>query len=105
MSYSILKADPEELKTLDQAITDFNIKIAPELPRAELHRLDFTMKNPMGQLLGGIQSYWVNWGILHVESIYVYDDYRNQGIATALLSHIEKIVSLRRACVKMCLKV
>lgn len=91
MSYSILKADPEELKALDQAITDFNIKIAPELPRAELHRLDFTMKNPMGQLLGGIQSYWVNWGILHVELIYVYDDYRNQGIATALLSHIEKI--------------
>ncbi len=44
----------------------------------------------MGQLLGGIQSYRVNWGILHVELIYVYDDYRNQGIATMLLNHVEK---------------
>ncbi len=91
MEYSILKADPGELRELDQAITDFNIKIASELPRAEIHRLDFAVKNAMGQLLGGIQSYRVNWGILHVELIYVYDDYRNQGIATALLNHVEKI--------------
>ena len=91
MEYSILKADPGELKELDQAITDFNIKIATELPRAEIHRLDFAVKNAMGQLLGGIQSYRVNWGILHVELIYVYDDYRNQGIATALLNHVERI--------------
>jgi len=91
MEYSILKADPGELKELDQAITDFNIKIAPELPRAEIHRLDFAVKNAMRQLLGGIQSYRVNWGILHVELIYVYDDYRNQRIATALLNHVEKI--------------
>lgn len=91
MEYSILKADPGELKELDQAITDFNIKIASELPRAEIHRLDFAVKNAVGQLLGGIQSYRVNWGILHVELIYVYDDYRNQGIATTLLNHVEKI--------------
>ncbi len=91
MEYSISEADPGELKELDQAITDFNIKIVPELPRAEIHRLDFAVKNAGGRLLGGIQSYRVNWGILHVELIYVYDDYRHQGIATALLNRVEKI--------------
>ncbi len=44
MEYSISEVDPGELKELDQAITDFNIKIVPEIPRAEIHRLDFAVK-------------------------------------------------------------
>lgn len=91
MTYKILKASPQELKTLDQAITDFNIQVAPELPRAEIHRLDFSVKNENGELLGGIQAYRVNWGILHVELLYVYDIHRDQGIASMLLYHVEKI--------------
>ena len=87
----ILKATSRELKTLDQAITDFNIKVAPELPRAEIHRLDFSAKNEKDKLLGGIQAYWVNWGILHTELIYVFESYRHQGIASQLLQHIEEL--------------
>ena len=63
MTYKILQATSQELKTLDQAITDFNIRVAPGLPRAEIHRLDFSVKNENGELLGGIQAYWVNWRI------------------------------------------
>src|SRR5579872_2350595 len=91
MSYRILKANPHELKFLDQAITDFNIKVIPELPRAEIYRLDFFVKNDLGELLGGIQGYWVNWGILHIELIYVFESYRHQGIASNLLEHVEQI--------------
>jgi GNAT superfamily N-acetyltransferase len=91
MIHTISKATPDELMALDRAITDSNIKFAPELPKAEIHRLDFAIQDPVGKLLGGIQSYWVNWGILQVELLYVYDSYRNQGIATKLLKHVEKI--------------
>ena len=45
MTYKILKATSQELKTLDQAITDFNIQVASELPRAEIHRLGFSVKS------------------------------------------------------------
>lgn len=91
MPYRILKATPRELKALDRAITDFNIQVIPELPRAEIHRLDFSVKNDLGELLGGIQAYWVNWGILHVELIYIFESYRRQGIASTLLRHAEQI--------------
>ena len=91
MTYKILQATSQELKTLDQAITDFNIRVAPGLPRAEIHRLDFSVKNENGELLGGIQAYWVNWGILHIELICVFEAYRHQGIASNLLKHAEKI--------------
>lgn len=91
MTLSILKASLDELKFLDRAITESNIKLIPELPKAEIHRLDYTIKDQVGNLLGGIQSFWVNWGILHIELLYVFENYRNQGIATKLLKHVEKI--------------
>lgn len=91
MTFNILKATSHELKALDEAITDFNITVASELPRAEIHRLDFSAKDEHGALLGGIQAYWVNWRILHVELIYVFEAYRHQGIASRLLQHVEEL--------------
>ncbi len=91
MPFQIFKAEKKDLKALDEAITDYNIRIAEELPRAEIERLDFTIKNVKSDLLGGIQAYRVNWGILHIELLYVYDNYRGQGIASMLLEHVEKI--------------
>jgi GNAT superfamily N-acetyltransferase len=38
----------------------------------------------------------VNWGILHVELLYVYDQYREHGIASMLLEHVEKIARSHR---------
>ena len=91
MVYQIYEAEEKDIKALDIAITDYNIRIAKELPRAEIKRLDFAAKSDEGELWGGIQAYSVNWGILHVELLYVYDSYRNQGIASFLLEHVEKI--------------
>ena len=76
---------------IGEAITDYNVRVARELPRAKITRLDFAVENTAGKLLGGIQAYRVNWGILHVELLYVYEDHRGHGIASALLEHVEKI--------------
>lgn len=87
----ISPATESELETLDEAITDFNITRVPELPRAILHRLDFSAKSQNGELLGGIQAKRVNWGILEIELLFVFEKDRNQGIATRLLHHVEAI--------------
>src|SRR5687767_13333824 len=91
MNFNLFPAKSSELKALDEAITDFNTQVLPQLPRAKISRLDFTAKNEENELLGGIQSYSVNWGILHVELIYVYESYRHHGIASKLLQHVEQI--------------
>jgi len=90
MKCRISKAKKQELKALEEAITEFNILVAKELPRAKIERLDFSAKNESGDLLGGIQAYRVNWGILHVELLYVYESFRGQGIGSMLLDHVEK---------------
>ena len=89
--YRIDQAGKEDLETLDAALTDYNIQVAKELPRAEITRLDFTIKDENGLLLGGIQAYRVNWGILHIELLYVDGSHRGRGIASSLLAHVEKI--------------
>src|SRR5579863_1682354 len=91
MSWEVCSATDKDIKALDKAITDYNIQIAKELPRAEISRLDFAAKNSEGRLLGGIQAYRVNWGILHVELLFVRENCRHQGIASSLLQHVEKI--------------
>ena len=91
MTFNLQKAKPSELEALDQAITEFNIREASELPRAEISRMDFVAKTPEHALMGGIQAKKVNWGILHIELLFVYEPYRHRGIASALLQHVEKI--------------
>lgn len=76
-NFTIHQATNEKLKVLDEAITDFNISVAKELPRAIIKRLDFIAEDMEGQLIGGIQAMIVNWGILQVDLIYVFEKYRS----------------------------
>ena len=89
--WQIHKATHSHIQSLDNAITNHNIQVAKELPRAEITRLDFAAKDAKGTLLGGIQAYRVNWGICHIELLYIHEDYRYQGIASSLLKHVENI--------------
>lgn len=57
---TIHQATSEKLKILDEAITDFNISVAKELPRAIIQRLDFIAADIAGQMIGGIQAMIVN---------------------------------------------
>jgi len=89
--FNIAPATTDELAKLDQAITNFNIKTAAIQPLAETHRLDFSVKNQSGEFLGGIQANLANWGILYIELLFVFEQYRHHGIASLLLKHVERI--------------
>ncbi len=85
----ITEASSENLKQLDDAITDYNIIAAKELPKAVIQRLDFTAQDSDGKLMGGIQAMVVNWGILQVDLLFVFEKYRKLGIGAQLLDYVE----------------
>ena len=85
----ITEASSENLKRLDDAITDYNIVSAKELPKAVIQRLDFTAEDSDGKLMGGIQAMMVNWGILQVDLLFVFEEYRKLGIGAQLLDYVE----------------
>jgi GNAT superfamily N-acetyltransferase len=85
----ITEASSENLKKLDDATTDYNIVSAKELPKAVIQRLDFTAEDSDGKLMGGIQAMMVNWGILQVDLLFVFEEYRKLGIGAQLLDYVE----------------
>ena len=85
----ITEASSDDLKRLDDAITDYNIIVAKELTKAVIQRLDFTAQDSDGKLMGGIQAMMVNWGILQVDLLFVFEEYRKWGIGAQLLHYVE----------------
>lgn len=90
-TFSIIPATQDELQILDQSLTEYNVHVAKELPEAVIERLDFSIKNQAGEFLGGIEAKRINWGILHVELLYVFEKYRHHGLASKLLNYVETI--------------
>ncbi len=62
---TIHQATSEKLKVLDEAITDFNITVAKELPRAIIKRLDFIIVDTVIKRWGRIDILVNNAEITH----------------------------------------
>jgi GNAT superfamily N-acetyltransferase len=90
---TISAATTDEIEQLDNALTDFNPQVAQELPRAVIERLDYVAKDPQGNLVGGIQAMCVNWGILEIDLLFVYERYRKSGFGAKLLRHVEELAT------------
>ena len=82
---------------LQEALTEYNIQIVPSLPKTEIYRLDFVLKDERGKLIGGINAEYVNWGILFTSLLFVDSKYRSHGYGSQLLEHVEKL-AIEKGC-------
>lgn len=83
------EATQEQNQLLQEAITDFNITIVQSFPRAESQKIDLMAWTPEGKLIGGINSEWVNWGILFIHLLFVKEEFRGNGYGCSLLKEVE----------------
>lgn len=95
--FTLNEASPTENVILQESLTDYNIQIEPSLPRAVTHKLDFVLKDNQGTLIGGINSEYVNWGILFISLLFVNQEHRSLGYGSLLLSYVEKI-AIKNGC-------
>lgn len=89
--FLIKPAKSNELKRLHEGITDSNVLLAPDLPRAVIKDLNFYSIDSYGKMTGGIQAIRVNWGILEIDLLFVFSEFRKQGIGSRLLKHVEDL--------------
>lgn len=83
------EATPEENQLLQDAITDFNISVIKGFPRAESKKIDLIAWTSDGTLIGGINSEWVNWGILFIHLLFINEEFRGNGYGSVLLKEVE----------------
>lgn len=88
---SFHSASAKENATIQKGLTEYNIEIVPTLPRAKIHKIDLVLKDEEGNLLGGVNAEYVNWGILFIALLFIKKQYRSLGYGTRLLKEVEKL--------------
>ena len=80
-------ADEEEL---DDQLVAYNLRKVPcrqGEPFVKFCRCAYNEKN---ELVGGVLACSILWNILSIESVWVAENYRGQGIAARLLKEVEE---------------
>ena len=84
------EATSEENHLLQEAITDYNIKIIKDLPRATTIKVDLIAWTSDNKWVGGINAEWVNWSILFIHLLFIHEQFRGQGYGSLLLQEVEQ---------------
>ena len=83
----------EEADQLDENLVDFNNKIIPFTQDSDFYSINRIIKNEYGELLAGIKSIVYCWGCLHIDVLWVKEEFRMHGLGTTLLREIESIAA------------
>jgi len=84
-------ASTQESQIIQEGLTDYNILRIASLPRTTIQKWDFVLKDAKGNLIGGINAEYVNWGILFISLLFVFENYRGLGLGARLLQHVEQL--------------
>lgn len=79
----------EEAEFIGNMLLEYNLEsnpIAQEKPFININRC---IKDENGEVIGGILACTALWNILSIDTLWVKNEFRNQGFATQLLSIVE----------------
>ena len=84
-----LEANPrdEDLRRIGLGIDDFNRAATGET--LEKNQLSFFIRSRSGEIIGGGHGSYNNSGWLHIEGVWVAENYRQSGLGTTLMESIE----------------
>src|SRR6266851_4251369 len=86
------EADATSRELVANIIYDFNRSVA----RSDYRPLTLLLKDTEGQVVGGLLGK-TEWGWLHVGTLAIREEYRNQGYGSKLLALAEQ-VAVERGC-------
>lgn len=90
MEYAVFVPDTAQEEQIDDALMAYTLQQAPPTQKEPFVKLCRCAKSPEGELIGGILACSVLWNILRIEALWVKEECRGNGIATALLAAVEE---------------
>lgn len=95
MDIILKEASSEENQLLQDAITDYNITILKDFPRAQSTKIDLMTWTESHELIGGVNAEWVNWGVLFIHLLFIREQFRDKGYGSILLKEVENRARLQ----------
>ncbi|MEW7277526.1 GNAT family N-acetyltransferase [Aquimarina sp. 2201CG1-2-11] len=97
---TITSCKKENIKTIVDGINTYNLHKVPAL--AELWTpLEFVAIDKNGTEVGGILSGIGYWNGLEIKILWVKENFRNKGLGTRLLRHVESIAKNKGATISI----
>ena len=90
MNYEIRIPTVREERRIDDELMAYNLQKLPPTQKEPFVKICRCAKGPRGELLGGVLACSVLWNVLHVQTVWVREDRRRTGIASALLREVEE---------------
>jgi GNAT superfamily N-acetyltransferase len=98
--FIIEPCEKENVPKIIDGINEYNLAKVPALSETWT-ALDYVIKTENGDEIAGILSGIGYWQGLEIKIIWVAEPYRNKGIGTLILKHVEKIARDKGATVSM----
>jgi len=86
----IHNATREDLKHIDHGIVHYNNTQVPFTQEPSFETINRCIKEG-DEVIGGVMAEVYCWNILHIDVLWVKDEYRGKGYATALMNNAENI--------------
>ena len=89
-SYTIHTPSEQEEELIDDELMIYNLRSVPPTQEEPFVKFCRCAKDADGNVIGGVLACAVLWHVLHIESVWVADAWRGQGLAAKLLHEVEE---------------
>jgi GNAT superfamily N-acetyltransferase len=87
----------ESLAPIDRGLHEFNLACLGKATIHRYHKVAVFARDKDGTMIGGIYGELL-WDWLHIDTLWVHEAHRGQGIATRLLAQIEEAAASKGFC-------
>lgn len=92
----ITSSTKKETDYIDNAIAKYNAKQVPFTQEVAFEGVNFIAKNEKGDVIGGINAMLYCWGVLHIDILWVDDNYRSMGVGSKLMQKIHETANKKK---------
>ena len=95
--YKITVPNQQEEECIDDELMVYNLRAVPPTQEEPFFKICRCAKDEKGNLIGGVLACSVLWHILHIESVWIDEKWRGEGIARKLLLDVEE-EAIKKGC-------
>lgn len=89
--YIIRECTDEESGSIIDRIVEYNLSIVPVQQQVDFLWINRVVEGVNGEIVAGILSKMYCWNCLYIDTLWVKQDYRNEGLGSKLLKEVEKM--------------